>query len=61
MNAFIENAAREVTGTAGTEGVSSMPVVSTNGGPAHSLAQASSESMPATAATVVVSAPSNSG
>ena len=53
MNAFIENAAREVT----SDGVSSMPVVSTNGGPPHSLSHASSGSISTTAATVVVSAP----
>ena len=57
MNAFIENAAREVTGTSDSTGVSSMPVVSTNGGPPHSLPHASSGSISTTAATVVVSAP----
>jgi hypothetical protein len=55
MNAFIENAAREVTG--GSDSVSSMPVVSTNGGPPLSLVHQSSGSNSSTAATVVVSAP----
>ena len=53
MNAFIESAAREVD----TSGVSSMPVVSTNGGPPLSLAHSGSNST--AAATVVVSAPMN--
>ena len=55
MNAFIENAAREVTGS--SDSVSSMPVVSTNGGPPLSLVHQSSGSNSTTAATVVVSAP----
>ena len=55
MNAFIESAAREVAGTSeNSGGISSMPVVSTNGGP---LVHVVRESIPTTAATVVVSAP----
>ena len=57
MNEFIENAAREATGSSDTTVVSSMPVVSTNGGPPLSLAHGGSESNSTTAATVVVSAP----
>ena len=57
MNEFIESAAREATGNSGSTGVSSMPVVSTNGGPPLSLAHGSTESNSTSAATVVVSAP----
>ena len=57
MNEFIENAAREATGNNDSTGVSSMPVVSTNGGPPLSLAHGSSASNSTTAATVVVSTP----
>ena len=59
MNAFIENAAREVTGSSDSASVSSMPVVSTNGGPPLSLAHDSSALNSTTAATVVVSTPGN--